>query len=117
MIEKRNMWIQCLLFIITLGIYGLYWYYVTTKEMAEYTETRSYPYIFTIALMVPPLCFLSFYEHGWLFEELTEKNINRWFMFLFWIAFPPVVWAIVQLKLNQLYDGLEDADEDHASIT
>ena len=33
MIKHRNMWLQVLLFIITLRIYGIYWYCSTFKEM------------------------------------------------------------------------------------
>ena len=36
MIQERNLVKQVVLFIITLGIYGVYWFYVTSKEMIEY---------------------------------------------------------------------------------
>ena len=32
-IKYRNMLMQVLLFIVTLGIYAIYWYYVTSKEL------------------------------------------------------------------------------------
>lgn len=35
MIKRRDMLAQVLLFIITCGIYGVYWFYQTTLEMAN----------------------------------------------------------------------------------
>ena len=32
-IKYRNMFVQVLLFIITFGIYGIYWFYVTFDEL------------------------------------------------------------------------------------
>ena len=40
MIKRRNMVVQVLLFIITFGIYGVYWFYVTSKEMVEYKKAE-----------------------------------------------------------------------------
>ena len=35
MIKQRNMAMQVVLMVITLGLYGIYWFYVTTKEIIE----------------------------------------------------------------------------------
>ncbi len=32
MIKQRNMWMQVVLMIVTLGIYSIYWFYVTSRE-------------------------------------------------------------------------------------
>ena len=52
MFKKRNMAMQVLLMIITLGIYGIYWFYVTTSEMVEHRVSVA-------ALLYGP-CFYSY---------------------------------------------------------
>ena len=48
MIKQRNMGMQVLLMIITLGIYGIYWFYVTSKEMVEYKRLDGSPGLWTV---------------------------------------------------------------------
>ena len=43
MIKHRSMWRQVLLFIITLGIYGIYRYCATFKEMVEHQGQEEKP--------------------------------------------------------------------------
>ena len=47
MIKQRNMGMQVLLMIITLGIYGIYWFYVTSNEMVEYKRLDGSPGLWT----------------------------------------------------------------------
>ena len=35
MIKRRNMAMQVLLMIVTLGIYGIYWFYVTSNRLRK----------------------------------------------------------------------------------
>ena len=44
MVKQRNMGMQVLLMVITLGIYGIYWFYVTSKEMVEYKRLDGSPW-------------------------------------------------------------------------
>ena len=53
MIKKRNMAMQVLLMIITLGIYGIYWFYVTTSEMVEHKGLKGSPALWTVLLSPP----------------------------------------------------------------
>ena len=48
MIKQRNMVMQVILMIITLGIYGIYWFYVTSKEMVEYKRLDGSPGLWTV---------------------------------------------------------------------
>ena len=43
MIIKRNMVSQVLLFIVTLGVYGIYWFYVTSKEIVDHKKMEGNP--------------------------------------------------------------------------
>ena len=53
MIKRRKMGMQVLLAIITLGIYVIYWFYVTSKEMIEYKKLTGSPGLWTFLLFVP----------------------------------------------------------------
>ncbi|MBQ10934.1 MAG: hypothetical protein CMJ45_05230 [Planctomyces sp.] len=59
MIKRRNMLVQILLFIVTLGIYGIYWFYATSKEMVEYKKLDGSPILWTILLFIPFGSFFS----------------------------------------------------------
>ena len=53
MIKQRNMGMQVLLMIITLGIYGIYWLYVTSNEMVEYKRLDGSPGLWTALSLIP----------------------------------------------------------------
>jgi len=49
---KRDLLMMLLLTVFTCGIYYLYWVYVTSKEMEEFTGERSIPPIVHLLLMI-----------------------------------------------------------------
>jgi hypothetical protein len=101
-VKYRNMFIQILLFIITLGIYSIYWYYQTVCEMKELVDDReTEPVLLTILLFVPLANLYSYYKHSELYEKMTTEHFNRWILFILWIVFCPVVWVLVQIDLNK----------------
>jgi len=101
MIERRNMAMQVVLFIITLGIYAIYWFYVTSREMVEYKKLTGSPAVWTLLMFVPLINLYSYYKHGEAVEALTDGTINKWIMFILWIVFSPAVWFITQTELNK----------------
>ena len=44
---------------------------------------------------------MSFYKHAEAVEALTERNLNKWLVFIVWWAFAPAAWLITQLELNK----------------
>ena len=48
MIKRRNMAMQVLLMIVTLGIYSIFWFYVTSKEMVEYKHLNGSPALWNL---------------------------------------------------------------------
>lgn len=95
------MWVQVLLYIITLTTYSGYWFYVTSKEMSEHLDRKDEIVMWTLLLCLPPFSLYSMYKQGELFEIFTAKSVERWLIFLLWIFFPPAVWFIIQRKLNE----------------
>ena len=77
MIKHRNMWLQVLLFIITLriyGIYGIYWYCSTFKEMVEHQDQEENAVLWTILAFTPIANLFSFWKHGGLVEGVTNNK-------------------------------------------
>ncbi len=101
MIVKRNMALQIVWVIITLGIYTIYWFYVTSKEMIEYKKLEGNPVLWTVLLFIPFGSLYSCWKHGECVEALTEGKYNTLVMFLAWIVFSPVVWFLTQTELNK----------------
>ena len=67
MIKRRNMGMQVLLMIITLGIYGIYWFYVTSKEMVEYKRLDGSPGLWTVLSLIPFVIYM-----------LTISKVRQW---------------------------------------
>ncbi len=101
MIKRRNMAMQVLLMVITLGLYGIYWFYVTSKEMVEYKEMGGSPGLWTILFLFPIVDIYSFCKQGEAVEALTDGGMNRWIIFILWFIFGPAAWFIVQTELNR----------------
>ncbi len=100
MIKRRNMVVQVLLMIITLGIYSIYWFYVTSKEMIEYRNLNGSAGLWTVLLFIPFAWIYSYFKQGEAVDALTEGKVNRWIIFILWLVFSPAVWFIVQTELN-----------------
>ena len=101
MIKKRNMGMQVLLMVVTLGIYGIYWFYVTSKEMVEHKGLGGNPALWTLLYLIPFANLYAVYKQGEAVEALTEGSTNRWIIFILWLVFSPAVWFITQTELNK----------------
>ena len=51
--KKRNPFLVLLLSIVTLGIYALYWLYITRKEILQYAENKNA--IWPVAYLLAPI--------------------------------------------------------------
>lgn len=101
MIKKRSLLVYILLYIVTLGLFGFYWFYVTSQEMVEYKQLNGSPAAWTLLMFIPLLNFYAEYKYSWAVEALTDRGINKWIMFLLWIIFSPAAFIITQLELNK----------------
>ena len=101
MIKRRNMAMQVVLAIITLGIYGIYWFYVTSKEMVEYKDLTESPGLWTVLFLLPFVDLYTYYKQGEAVEALTDGTLNKWIIFVLWLVFAPAVWFITQTELNK----------------
>lgn len=102
MIKHRNMWLQVLLFIITLRIYGIYWYCSTFKEMVEHQDQEENAVLWTLLALTPIANLFSFWKHGGLVEGVTNNKYPQWLLFVLLIFIGLAAWLITQLELNKL---------------
>ncbi|HHI03771.1 MAG TPA: DUF4234 domain-containing protein [candidate division Zixibacteria bacterium] len=101
-VKYRDMWVQVFLFIITFGIYAIYWFYQTAVELAALAgDNEATPTLWTVLLFIPFGAIYSYYKHGELYEKVSPDNMNRWILFILWFVFAPAVWFIVQIELNK----------------
>jgi fatty acid desaturase len=101
-VKYRDMWVQVIIFIVTLGIYSIYWFYVTTEEMKQMADDRDVsPALLTVLLFIPFAGLYSFYKQGELFQKVGQEKLNRWIIFILWLVFSPAVWFIIQSDLNR----------------
>ena len=98
-IRRRSMALQAALFVATLGMYAIYWFYVTSKEMVEYRDLDGDPGVWTLMFPLPLANVYSIWQHAGAVEALTGGKYGRGPVFLAWLV-PPVAWFITQRQLN-----------------
>ncbi|MFH2036747.1 MAG: DUF4234 domain-containing protein [Candidatus Zixiibacteriota bacterium] len=109
-IKKRDMLIQVILMIVTLGIYSIYWFFQTAREMKFYTKSFDVePALLTILMFVPFANIYSMYKYSELYEKTARDHMSKWIIFILWMVFSPAVWFIVQSELNGL-SGLHQSE-------
>ncbi len=100
-IKYRNMFGQVLLFIITLGIYSVYWFYVTFNELNTANGKEASGCLWTILLFVPIANFFSVWKYSEEYAEFVNDKYPGIAIFILWLVFSPVVWFLVQSDLNR----------------
>ena len=106
MVKRRDMIVQVLLFIVTFGIYGVYWFYQTAVEMKNLEDDPdASPGLWTVLLFIPFANFYAYYKYSELFEDVADDGLSKWILFILWIVFAPAVWFIVQTDLNRKASG------------
>ena len=101
-IKRRNMWMQVLLYIVTFSIYGIYWFYVSSKEMVTYKKLDGDPALWTFLMFIPFAGIYSVWKHSESVSAFTDKRYGQLLIFILWLFFSPAVWAITQIELNRL---------------
>ncbi|MDE2780397.1 MAG: DUF4234 domain-containing protein [Chloroflexota bacterium] len=105
-IKYRNMWVQVLLAIVTLGIYTIYWFHVTLGELyrANGNEEGS-GCLWTFLSIIPIVQFFAYWHHSFQYEKFIDRKHPGIAIFILWIVFSPIVWFLVQRDLNAAAKG------------
>ncbi len=101
-IKNRNMIMQVVLMIVTLGIYGIYWFYSTLKELhiANGKEDAG-EVLWTILAFIPIAWWFAQWHYSKECAAFTSDKYPTFLMFLLWVFFWPAVWLLTQLELNK----------------
>ncbi|MFB6215777.1 MAG: DUF4234 domain-containing protein [Candidatus Aenigmatarchaeota archaeon] len=97
--KERSPVAAMVLSIITLGIYGIYWFYSTTREAMKEASKGGSPGLWTLGLFIPIINFVIFWKEGQLVEEVAGET-DGVLIFILWIVFPPAAIYLVQRDLN-----------------
>lgn len=105
-IKYRNMFIQVILYVITLGIYAIYWYYVTLAELdIANGNTEGSGCIWTVLLLIPIANLFAWWHYSTGYARFVDDKYPGIAIFILWIVFAPAAWFLVQLDLNRAARG------------
>ncbi len=120
-VKVRNLWAVALLPIITLGIYGLVWWYKIHKELKAYGHAKGYdlgqnPTNSVLALFPGGLIIVPAIITLWRGTKRTQgaariagvEPVNGWIVLILYLVFSPAMSAYLQSSLNKVW--LTDAD-------
>ena len=103
---------------VTIGIYALYWFYVTAKDLSEYGKAKGYdlgqnPMMSLLALLfgwillaIPTIIALyRFTKRAQQAQRLagTPDQLNGWLALILILVFSPAYDAYVQSELNKAW--------------
>lgn len=121
-VKIRSPWAVALLPIVTLGIYGLVWWYKINKEMKAYGDAKGYdlgqnPTNSLLALfpggiiIIPAL--VSFWNGTKRVQGASklagQEPLNGWIALLLYLFIAPGMWAYLQVSLNNVWEQEAEA--------
>ncbi len=102
-IKHRNVILIFILFHVTLGIYGLYWFYATSSELIRYNRQEGNPLAWLIMALIPVLNVFAIWWQAQAVEQFSKhgghEGYGATFIFVFWLA-PPLAMMLIQAELN-----------------
>ncbi len=105
MIIRRSLLFQFIVWIVTFGLYGIYWFYLTLDEMTKHRGERAESCLWTIGFLIPIVNFFSWWKYASTVDKLTNGKYPAILMWLLGIFVYPAVWILVQLELNSIADS------------
>jgi hypothetical protein len=98
--QNRSLGKQVLFTIITFGIYPLYWFHITHKQLVDGTDANFNPTLRTVGLIIPIYNFVVLWRTSNDCEAVTDQSGAV--LFLFNLVFPPIFWYLAQTGMNQI---------------
>ena len=101
MINERSRSKQVLLAIVTLGVYAVYWFYATSKEIVECRSVPGHPRVWALMQIIPLVNLYSSWKYSRAVQAITDSQYKPAFTFLLSVFFFPAAVWITQGKLNE----------------
>ena len=105
MIKRRNLLFQFIVYILTFGLYGIYWYYSTLDEMTKHVGERSEALLFTILPIIPIVNIFAWWKYASTVDKITDGKYPKILLLLLGIFLLPAAWILVQIELNSIADN------------
>ena len=99
--KKRGPLFVILLSFITLGIYAIYWFYSTRKELYEILKKDGNAFVDIILCIIPFVNIWVFYKYSVDVEAASKGAANKWIILLAYFVFFPISQYIVQTEINK----------------
>ena len=96
------MMVQVVIFIVTLGLYGIYWFYVTLKEMHIANGKDDGVGGWTVLAIIPLANLFAWWHYAMEYEQFSNRKYPGIAIFILWVVLSPVVWFLVQSDLNNV---------------
>ena len=97
--EAKSLGIQVVLFVVTLGLYSLYWLYSTAKQLDEGTGESLSP----ILAVIPLVNIIAVWQISNAAEAITDQG--KLLLFVLFIFLPIVPWYLIQSGMNDVAGG------------
>ncbi|MDY6769953.1 MAG: DUF4234 domain-containing protein [Candidatus Nanohaloarchaea archaeon] len=94
---RRRPFMVVILTVGTLGLYSLYWFHATCKELAA-VDDRVRPVAWTAGLLVPPVNAVVIWRYAVVVEDVTGRSALL--VVGLWLVFFPAAQYVVQRGLN-----------------
>lgn len=96
--QHRSLAKQVVFTVVTFGLYVVYWWYVTHRQLARGTDAESSPVLRTVGLFVPVVNLVVIWKTSRDAEAVTD--LNGAVLFLLFLAVAPAGWYLVQSGVN-----------------
>lgn len=100
-IKYRNMVMQVILYIITLSIYGIYWFYATLKELHRANGSDEGAGLWTLLVIIPIANLFALWRYAHQYTQFVGEKYPGIAIFILFLVFAPAVWFLVQRDLNR----------------
>jgi hypothetical protein len=94
---------EIVLSIVTLGIYTIYWWYKTNKQLANGTDADISAAWRTVGLFIPLYGFVVVWRTCHDAEAVVDQD--GVILFLLFMVFAPAGWFLVQSGINDVAGG------------
>lgn len=94
--EEKSLGIQVVLTIVTGGLYALYWFYSTAKQLDEGTDQDLIP----ILGVIPVVNILAAWQISSAAEAVTDQS--NIVLFVLFMVFGPISWYWIQSGMNDV---------------
>ncbi|MFQ6028516.1 MAG: DUF4234 domain-containing protein [Dehalococcoidia bacterium] len=103
-IKHRNMVVQIVLYIFTLGVYAIYWYYITLRELHIANGKNESVLRWTVLFLIPFGNFWSWWHYS---SEGSTFARNRWLKFVIIVSILPFMFLMLAAVFDILNEWVE----------